>query len=477
MDREKENKADDEQLPEVLSARSDEIIWAEANLLRLPFFALSTKNLAKIDVRTIAGEVNDGPRQLEFNFKVSRNVEHPFPGPLSRRVHFALLALLAEQGYKNPVEWSWGKLCDRLGLPEGGSYVQKLKDAILATRRASISSRFAIYLKSSGEWIQKQKDASLYQDVEFFERAKGEKIGFDHNRLWFADWYLENITLFHARKVNLKLWRELDEQSTIASRLYEMLLYKWTRGPIALNYSTLVNYLPVTPIPYRSHAMRQLEKPLCLVNEAGILSGHQWEKSKTDEIGKVILRRGAVLRGAESDETLPAPFPIETLRVQTTEKTISPAERLVSQFYAEWLQNPDARPVRGDIDFARKMIEDHGEKKAESVVEAVIPILRTNYKKAKTLQAIELYIPEALKASNQAEARATRQQQEQQQMDAEKERGSQLRDKRARAKVLWESLSESEQQEIKNRVIANKPEAERFGLFTFCLDDLMARMT
>src|SRR5437870_555458 len=74
-------------------------IRAEANLLRLPLFALHTKGLRTLDGIECSGRRLDGDGQLhDFTFRATRNTATLYPGPLARAVHLAFLSIMTEQG-------------------------------------------------------------------------------------------------------------------------------------------------------------------------------------------------------------------------------------------------------------------------------------------------------------------------------------------------------------------------------------------
>src|SRR5438067_10345242 len=120
---------DDEVLPRAgvdkaparAAQQSGVLVRAEANLLRFPLFALSTKGLKTLDGIECRGTVRRGGTAHAFSLRVSRNTASLYPGPLARRVHFALLGIATERGLPltNPVTWTWRDLCRRLGIAYG----------------------------------------------------------------------------------------------------------------------------------------------------------------------------------------------------------------------------------------------------------------------------------------------------------------------------------------------------------------------
>src|SRR5207302_6052234 len=93
-----------------------DIIQVEANLLCFPFFALAKRDRAeRLAIEVFGTRMREGTSQ-RFSLRVSRNVDYPYPGPLSRKVHFAFLDLLAdrERPLENPVTWKWRDLHNRI---------------------------------------------------------------------------------------------------------------------------------------------------------------------------------------------------------------------------------------------------------------------------------------------------------------------------------------------------------------------------
>ena len=83
------------QPPSDRSLLTPRIIKAEANLLRLPLFALDTKGLRTLDAIECRGNLTRDDVVHEFVFRASRNATTPYPGPLARSAHLAFLSLMA----------------------------------------------------------------------------------------------------------------------------------------------------------------------------------------------------------------------------------------------------------------------------------------------------------------------------------------------------------------------------------------------
>src|SRR5262245_25427271 len=93
-------------------------IKAEANLLRLPLFALGTRGLRSLDAIECRGTIRRDGVTHEFTFQAARNAKTAYPGPLSRAVHLAFLSIATDHGFPiaNPISWSWRDLCRQMGI-------------------------------------------------------------------------------------------------------------------------------------------------------------------------------------------------------------------------------------------------------------------------------------------------------------------------------------------------------------------------
>ena len=204
-----------------------EMIKAEANLLRLPLFALHTKGLRSLDGLECHGRMRRHGQTFEFTFRATRNTATVYPGPLARAAHLAFLSLITERGlpFQNPLTWTWRDLCRRMGIVCGGQMVRHLKQAITATAALLLHSDYAIYDKPEGALLCTQQEAlHLYERVAFVGTVLADGRTCDGNYLWISDWYLHNLNTMFTAPLDYALWRRLDERSTIASRLYEFLL-------------------------------------------------------------------------------------------------------------------------------------------------------------------------------------------------------------------------------------------------------------
>src|SRR5688500_4731775 len=74
--------------PHQATATGDQLlphfVRAEANLLRLPLFALHTKGLKSLDGIECTGRITRDGQTHQFTFQATRNTATLYPGPLAR---------------------------------------------------------------------------------------------------------------------------------------------------------------------------------------------------------------------------------------------------------------------------------------------------------------------------------------------------------------------------------------------------------
>src|SRR5438876_10327669 len=94
---------------DVEESRAAQLIKVEANLLRLPLFALGTKGLKTLDGIECRGRHTRDGQTHEFTFRATRNTATLYPGPLARSAHLAFLSLVTEAGLpiRGPITWKW----------------------------------------------------------------------------------------------------------------------------------------------------------------------------------------------------------------------------------------------------------------------------------------------------------------------------------------------------------------------------------
>jgi hypothetical protein len=463
------------------------IISAEANLLRLPLFALDTKGLRTLDGIQCSSKVKRNGEIYQFTFRATRNTDTLYPGPLARSAHLAFLSIIIEAGFpfENPLVWTWRDLCRRIGIRNSGRTQQHLEAAVTATAGLLLKSESALYSKPDGKPIRTEKALlHLYEKVVFVgeELADGRKA--DTNHLWLSDWYLANLNAFFTAPLDYELWQSLDQRSTIASRLYEFLLLNFYSGTpvLRINYPNLAQFLPVRLEKYLSAARRQLSPAFDLLIGAEAVQRVRWVPHPS-HVAQLHIHRGELLTPERDRNQAVFPFMEEefTGEIEVKElRNVRPPEwTLVSDFYRLWADERFPRPTPKELAQAKGLIEEHGEKKAKALIPLVIERMRKRWPEAKTFGAVEKYVPEASGAYDAEQSRAAqrkraREQQAQQQLQQAAEQTE-----RDKLKAEWLALPEAERQEIGETVRVRSAPIEVTGYFfeSLCLTELKRRAT
>lgn len=475
-----------ETVPGQTANRISRLVKAEANFLRFPFFALDTKRLKTLDGIECRGTLRRAGQDSPYMLRITRNTASLYPGPLARKIHFALLSMATEKGFpvQNPITWRWRDLCRRMDIVYGGgTTLRQLKAAIRSTHGVVIHTEQALINRLDKKPLPAiERGYHLYSDYIFaHEPASNGQIA-DINGVWFADWYLQNLNNMHSAPLDYGLWQSLDQESPIASRLYEFLLLNFYAGipVLRINYPYLATLLPVRPERYLSKARRQMEPALSLLQETRILADVQWAESKTGEV-QLNFRRGPVLsfpmRSMLATELQPEELRDE-IEVKELRNLKSPEWFLVSEFYRQWTGTPIAKPTSKELQLAQELIAEHGKTKATAIVSKIVKQLKVQWPDAKTFHAICRYLPEVTNVLDRKKRREDRQKEENRQLDDEAEKAAHTAKQQAALKNMWNGLSEDEQREIRNTVLAAQSRSTvKFPRLveSFCLNELARR--
>ncbi len=425
-------------------------VRAEATLLRIPLFALAVKGSAALDgfehrqVRRRTGDHS----AVDLVVRTERDETTPYPGPLSRRAHMALLSLVTDRGFpfENPVVWTWRELCRRMGLPNSGRRVAELKGAI----RASAG------LKLFGlDGRARSAARSLYEACEFQNEPRAGAVGIravvDANRLWLAPWYLESLNALHSAPLDYGLWKRLEAVGPLASRLYEYLLPSfYRREALQVAYDRLAPAMPVVIQSRRSHAVRQFAAPLEALGSEGVIAHAGWGVMKATGRPKLILARGPRL-ATEGMST--------AAREPATEPAVDPEEAaaMAVEFYR--LLGRDLQPLRSDLAVARGLIAKYGADESRARLPDAVKRLKLRFRNAETMGALVRYFDESAR-----EAQRSRDDEARRDRDAASraaERSSQEHDD-ARRRDAWNALSEPQRQAERAAVLSMHPTLRRF---------------
>lgn len=453
-----------EKTPAAAKPLMPQFVKTEANLLRLPLFALHTKRLKTLDGIECRGRMNRDGQKYQFVFRATRNAATLYPGPLARSAHLAFLSIVTEQGLpiQNPLTWTWRDLCRRMGIVYGGQIVAHLKAAITATTGLLIFSDYALYSKVDGKPIQNHQDAlHLYERAVFCGSTLPDGTEADTNYLWLSNWYVQNLNTLFAAPLDYQLWRRLETQSPIASRLYEFLLLNFYSGlPVfRINYETLTQFLPVRPERFLSQAKRQLDHPFTLLQDVGILADAVWQPTPRS-LGQLHLYRGVALPLARDPvPTLAGTGEFEDgVRVRELRNLRLPEWQLVTQFYRLWSGVENYRPTKKELEQATALIAEHGPGKAAALIPLAVEHLKLSWPDAKAFGAIMRLLPHVAADYDRKRRRQELDRADQAREKQEAESRAAERETLERVyRPIWAGLPEPDRQIIRAAVLEKNP--------------------
>ncbi len=462
---------------------SRSIVQAETNLLRFPFFSLHTKGLREIDYKEVRGTRVENGRTHEFSFRASRNTDHLYPGPLSRKAHFAILSLLRRQGFpfRNPVAFTWRQLVREMNVAYGGSTtIARLKDALLSTLGTMIKSTYALKFGPARESLpMRERGYTLYAECLFTNDPLADGTLADRNFVTLSDWYIANLNALYAAPVDYEMWNRLNDQSPLGSRLYEFLLFNFS-VPIdtfTINYPKLCRFLPAKVEPYASRAKEQLSPAFRLLTEEGIIGGVAWTAAKQGEL-QLQFTRGDRLTNSllATSQTAVSLEIFDTVTTEEGTNRFSPAERLVRAFHAAWCGGKERSPSPGEIEAAKQCVALYGFDLANVLLPKVVKRMRERFPDAKTFGATRPYFTELHAEHLKRERLIEKAKVENVAGQIEDEEKKRRAVRRAELDPVWNDLSESERRMIRDAVMADNP---RLNLSQFpstlhrlCLDEL-----
>lgn len=455
-----------EQPTNSLQATPTEIIRLEANFLQFPFFALDTHGLKELDGLTCTAERQIGDERHEVTVRVTRNNAYAFPGPLSRKIHFALLAKLQDEQphppYRNPITWSWYDLAERIGLKQcSGRDIRQMKEAIDSTLAAFIKTRYSLRQTDDREQTLPKRESGyhLYERCAFTDETLPDGSIADTNYLWLSDWYLGNLNNHHCGPLDYGRWLFLNNESRIASRLYEYLSFNFSAGMprFRIRYDRLAQFLPVTVCSSLSRARQQLEPALKLIQRQQVIDSFRFERGTSGDLllvfepgtvlrpGKKFRDRDSLHSGSYSERINPPQS--DTPETTTEKSSLNDAAELVRSFYERWINSSEVTPSAKELDLAREQLAAHGQSAAE-LLAVVVKIMRQQFPDAQNFGATRTYWARAAatrmkKSVSRADQEKTAlvNQQEQRDRSAKQEQKEQLR-------RVWRELGHDEQQRI-----------------------------
>ncbi len=446
---------------------SPALVRVESNLLRFPFFALHTKRLRQIDFKEVTGTRDEDGQTFEFVFRVSRNTDYTYPGPLSRQAHYALLRLDAEKyGFplRNPVDFTWRELARTMGRSWAGEKTtEPLKAAIRSTFGAIITSCYALKSGATRKSLPaRERGYRLYADYVFLNEPMPDGTIADGNYVWFDDWYLANLNNFYTAQLDYDLWQRLNNQSPVASRLYEYLSFVFSSrtSRFVVNYPKLARFLPVKVWRYPVDAKNQLDPPLSLLCREAVINSWEWATSKTGLIQVCISPNDGLRPRLDKSPTLTASPEInffEDAQIREGRADHSPAWMLVQNFHKQWSGQSHRRPGPAELTLARKLLEKYGRKTVDTLLPRVVKTMKKQYPQAKTFGATRDYFA-AIHGQWEAHQRAAaREQEERTQQQAEFEQQRSWHREKQELRTVWQALPNDERENIRRSVLRDQP--------------------
>ncbi len=265
------------------------ILRAEANLIRLPLFAL---NKEKFDGQRIDLPNGGSIRIVKMpSYRAKKLMYHVIMRMVESKKAFGKVVV--------PVEFNSEREVRRL---LGANAVQ-VRDILTELADARYTAHFAVKIKSddgelrdldgkmvsdyreySDAWIPfNLVDFIIYRGQEY--KYKGKKYVSNNLKIIPSKWIINNIENNYYRPIAYDVWESLPP---LAQRLYEVMttnFYASGGNTITILYSTLCSLLPVKRQRYLSRILQILGPNFDTLIKVGILNDWSYEKRK--ELGEL----------------------------------------------------------------------------------------------------------------------------------------------------------------------------------------------
>ncbi|MEL7499736.1 MAG: hypothetical protein AAFN77_19190 [Planctomycetota bacterium] len=447
------------------------IVRAETNFLRFPFFALSTKNIHHIDFREVTGsrviKTEAGESTVDFMYRVSRNTDHVFPGQLSRKIHFALLAIMAKQAAEpaNPIRFTWRQLAREMGVSyAGGKMIRDMKQAIRSTHGAIIRTDHAL-IDGAAEGrptIKRERGLHLYEDYCFQDETMSDGSTIDRNEVTLASWYFNNLKARYIQPLDFDLWLDLNKQTPIASRLYEYLVFVFGRNDFRkISYDKLAASIPLTPVTSLTRMKRQLEPAFSALRNSGLLKRSSWT---TGKYGQAIIsfQKGESMKRAVTklmefgDDVESEPASVST---RESLNDMTPTDRFIVDYY-ERRFGIDHVVTAKERKLIGPLTEQHGLDELNRQLPKLVRRMKQEFPTGATIMAAGNILLQLLASQKRTCSPATM-------TDDLAPSNQDKRDRRQQLDAHWATLSDDQRSQVKQVVIArlgNKSQTTGFQL-------------
>lgn len=446
----------------------------ESNLLGFPLFALHTKGLAKRKYTQVTGSkyLPDGSRR-DFSLTISRNANRFYPGPLARKIHYALNDILQQPAagkgssrLEGPAVFTWRNLHDRMEVAyHGTTSIQRCKDAILDTVGATIFTDYAFMQRGSEARVAmptRETGYHVYEKCIFINDPAPGGGTSDKNAVWMADWYLANLNAFMTAPIDYGRWLRMNHQSPLASRIYEFATVKFNRSIpyLQINYPYFVSFLPATAHTYLADAQRQLEAPFEVARKHDVIADVEWSTSRDGQI-QLRLHPGSAIRDRLSQrrkavDQVDGDF--DRLTVFEARNDESPESELVRRFHSLRFDRSNHRPTTAELRYARELLATFNPTMIQRLLPRIADTVREEFPDGKLLNAARPYVEELVTHEQQRAAKrveddqaARRHQKEEEQTSANK---MQRKADEAKLRAAWQALPDSERRRLYEAAIA-----------------------
>lgn len=250
-------------------------------------------------------------------------------------------------------------------------------------------------------------------------------------------------------------------------------------NPIEFTWRELMETIGILPggRTVQQIIQKQLGKALGLVVDAGVLADAAWHRGKRDQVqlvarrGPLLAKRGsaAALAGEQND--------VEATDIRELYRQARPEDELVCQFHALWDGNEQYHPTPTDRARAKTIVVAYGQQAAERLLPAVVELVRQHFPKGKSFGATTQYWPAAAAELDRKTKLVERRKQEFVAQQLHEERRRQTFGDHQRLQQLWDTLPATDQQAIRDRVLASHPSSMQLEKYTrtfhrFCLQEL-----
>ena len=263
------------------SLQPAQYVRAEVNFLRYPFFALTTRDLQKVEKIEYTEERSDNGEKQRVFWRVSKNVVHGFPGPFDKRVRRAVEEILDNHPRPIPQLVRIGStyhLCQLTGFAPSGKIKRMVKHALQRIAATTIDQDNAFYDKTRRIWLPKTEGTFHLFDVFFKDQLLPNGESADAVYLLLSPLYVRSLNAFYVKPLDYAYLRSL--RTPLTQRLYEVYGFRF-RGLrdssyARYNYEELCQTLPITPQKRFDNAKKILEPHHRKLKATGFLAKYEW---------------------------------------------------------------------------------------------------------------------------------------------------------------------------------------------------------